>query len=180
MSNYANSAVNVPTGWVVAGTGDFNGDGKDDVLWRDSGSGLTVDWLGQANGGFASNWNNSVVQVPVDWKVVATGDFNGDGKDDLLWRDANTGLIVDWLGQANGGFSDNYASSAISVPLDWHVAGTGDFNGDGRDDVLWRNDSGQLTDWLANLNGSFTSNWANLHDSVPTNWHVQSHFETVI
>ena len=49
---------------------------------------------------------------------------------------------TDWLGQANGGFADNDANAFASVRTDWHVAGTGDFNGDGRDDILWRNDNG--------------------------------------
>jgi hypothetical protein len=35
------------------------------------------------------------------------------------------------------------------VSADWHVVGTGDFNGDGLTDILWRNDDGSITDWLA-------------------------------
>jgi hypothetical protein len=30
---------------------------------------------------------------------------------------------------------------------DWHVHGTGDFDGDGRDVILWRTDSGALAIW---------------------------------
>jgi hypothetical protein len=171
--NFGNSAANVGTDWKVAGIGDFNGDGKDDVLWRND-SGLTVDWLGSANGGFTNNYGNSAVNVPTNWKIAGTGDFNGDGRDDILWRDSSTGLTVDWLGTASGGFSDNYASSAVNVPTDWHIAGTGDFNGDGTDDILWRNDSGLVTEWLGGANGGFTSNWANVAVSVPTDWKIAS------
>jgi hypothetical protein len=52
------------------------------------------------------------------------------------------------------------------------VAGTGDFNGDGRDDILWRDVSGQLTNWLANANGGFSINH-NASYQIPTDWHVQ-------
>ena len=169
--NYANSAVDVPTDWSIAGTGDFNGDGTSDILWRNA-SGLTTEWLGGSNGGFTSNWANVATNVPTDWKIAATGDFNGDGRSDILWRNDN-GQITDWLGTASGGFTDNYVNAVKNVTTDWHVAGTGDFNGDGRDDILWRNDSGLLVDWLGNGNGGFTSNYANSVAQVSTDWHVE-------
>ena len=70
-------------------------------------------------------------------------DFNGDGRSDILWRNVD-GQMSDWLGTANGGFVQNNANAAAVVPTAWQVAGTGDFNGDGRDDILWRNVDGQL------------------------------------
>jgi hypothetical protein len=125
-------------------------------LWRDTASGLTVDWLGQANGSFASNWSNSAVNISTDWKVAGIGDFNGDGLSDILWRNS-AGLTVDWLGQASGSFASNWSNSIVNIPTEWKVAGTGDFNGDGHDDILWRNDSGLVTEWLGQANGAFTT-----------------------
>jgi hypothetical protein len=165
--------VNVPTNWKIAATGDFSGDGKSDILWRDSSTGLTVDWLGTANGGFSDNYGNSAANVPTDWHVAGTGDFNGDGRDDILWRN-DSGLVTEWVGQANGGFNSNWANVAVNVPTTWKVAQIGDFNGDGKDDILWRSDSGQLTDWLGAASGGFTDNYANAAAFVPTNWHVQA------
>ncbi|MEO7410339.1 MAG: FG-GAP-like repeat-containing protein [Sphingomicrobium sp.] len=170
-ANDANAARFVPTSWTVVGTGDFNGDGRDDILSRNS-NGQLSDWLGQANGGFVLNDANALINVDTSWKVAGTGDFNGDGRDDILWRNDN-GQLSNWLGQANGGFVNNGAISGVFVPLAWSVVAVGDYNGDGRDDILWRNTNGTVTDWLGNANGSFTPNDANAAQVVPTVWHVQ-------
>jgi len=170
VANDANAAVVVPTSWNVVGTGDFNGDGRDDILWRNT-NGTVSDWLGTATGGFTANDANAARFVPTDWHVVGTGDFNGDGRDDVLWRNTN-GQISDWLGQANGGFLLNDDIALTNVATSWHVVGTGDFNGDGRDDILWRNDNGQLSNWLGQANGGFVNNGANSGTFVPIAWSV--------
>ena len=35
-----------------------------------------------------------------------------------------------------------------SLPIDWSIAQTGDFNGDGKSDLLWHNDDGSVALWL--------------------------------
>ena len=165
------SVAGVGNDWHIAGTGDFNGDGRDDILWRND-DGSFGDWLGQANGGFVYNAAAGVVAAPTYWHIVGTGDFNGDGRDDILWR-ANDGQFGDWLGQANGGFAYNSVAGLTPINTDWHVAATGDYNGDGRDDILWRNDSGALANWLAGASGGFAFNSAAGITQVPTSWHVE-------
>jgi len=169
----ANAAANsnVATSWHIAGVGDFNGDGREDILWRND-DGRLAEWLGQANGGFVGNAAaNSTVAA--SWHVAGIGDFNGDNRDDILWRNDN-GTVTDWLGRVDGRFDGNTDDANIVVGPDWHINGVGDFNGDGRDDVLWRNDDGDLTNWLGQANGGFASNIANADYSVATSWHVQS------
>ena len=154
---------------------DFNGDGLSDILWRNDNGALT-DWLGTATGGFAYNSASAgaFAAVGTDWHVVGTGDFNGDGRADILWRN-DSGALTDWLGTASGGFVDNSASAYAVVGTDWKVADTGDFNGDGRIDILWRDDDGALTDWLGTASGGFVDNALHAYATVATNWHIQPH-----
>ena len=170
VSNVGNLNITVPNSWHVAGTGDFNGDGRTDILWR-ADDGTVRDWLGQTNGAFVGNVANLNITVPNSWHVAGTGDFNGDGMDDILWR-ADDGTVRDWLGQPNGAFVGNVANLDVNVPNGFHIVGTGDFNGDGRTDILWRGDDGSVSDWLGQSNGAFVSNVANLNVNVPTDWHI--------
>ncbi len=168
--NGANATSSVATNWDVVGTGDFNGDGRDDILWR-SDSGQITDWLGTMNGGFTINSSSFSTFVATNWEVVGTGDFNGDRRDDILWR-SSTGQLTNWLGTLSGGFTANSSAMSQFVSTDWHVVNTGDFNGDDRDDILWRNDNGQVTEWLGTTTGAFVDNSANGSMFVPTSWHV--------
>ncbi|HEX8840184.1 MAG TPA: VCBS repeat-containing protein [Sphingomicrobium sp.] len=161
----------VPNDWHVVGTGDFNGDGYDDILWR-SDAGTVREWLGQADGLFHGNVANLDITVPTDWNVAGIADFNGDGYADILWR-SDAGTVRDWLGQADGGFHGNVANLNITVPLDWRIAATGDYNGDGYADILWRDNDGTLRDWLGQANGTFVGNVANLNFNPGENWQVQ-------
>ena len=170
VSNDQNAFSNIPTSWHLAGTGDFNGDGRDDVLWRND-SGAFTNWLGQASGGFISNDPNAFSNVPTSWQVAGTGDFNGDGRDDIVWQRTD-GAFTEWLGQANGGFVSNDANAWAVLPTSWRVDGTGDFNGDGKDDILWRRSDGAFTEWLGQDNGGFVSNDANAFQNLPISWQI--------
>ena len=67
------------------------------------------------------------------WHVVTTGDFNGDGKSDILWQN-DDGHV--WESQLNGGqVTSSFDLGNAGNPA-WHVVATGDFNGDGKSDVL--------------------------------------------
>jgi Calx-beta domain./FG-GAP repeat. len=78
--------------WKVVGIGDFNGDGKSDVFWRNTSTGSNVVWRS------ANSATQQVVAAVTSqaWKVVGIGDFNGDGKSDVFWRNTSTGSNVVW------------------------------------------------------------------------------------
>ena len=64
------------------GSGDFNGDGKADILWQST-SGARAIWLMNGTVHISSV---SLGNVDNQWKIVGSDDFNGDGKTDILWR----------------------------------------------------------------------------------------------
>ncbi len=59
--------------------------------------------------------------MPLDWQIVGIGDYNGDGRDDILWRNSQSGAISDWLGTATGGWAINDANAQQAAPLSWSV-----------------------------------------------------------
>ncbi len=57
--------ANVPTAWSVAETGDFDGNGKGDILWHDT-SGNTAIWF--MNGATIAS-SALVATVPTSWSI---------------------------------------------------------------------------------------------------------------
>ncbi len=142
-------------------THDFNGDGKSDIVWRDT-SGDTAMWL--MNGGTVSA-GASLGNVPATWSIVGQRDFDGDGKTDLLWHDTSGNTAI-WL--MNGGTIAS-AASLGNVPTSWSIAGTGNFDGGGRGDILWHDSSGNVAIWF--MNGGTIASSAFVAN-VPTNWSI--------
>ena len=128
--------------WEIAGTGDFNSDGKVDILWRYYGpgtyEGLNVIW--HMDG--ITRLNEVIFSRVTDtnWRISGTGDFNGDGKTDILWRYHGTGtyegLNVIWYMDGTTRLNEVIFSRVSDT--NWRIAGTGDFNSDGKTDILWR------------------------------------------
>jgi hypothetical protein len=100
--------------WDIEGVGDFNGDGRDDLIWR-SNTGATAIW--HMNGTTAAGAATST-QVGLEWNIAAIGDYNADGRDDILWRH-DDGLTVLW--EMDGANVIDASTTSIQVGNDWGV-----------------------------------------------------------
>ncbi len=142
--------------WTMLGTGDFNGDRKDEILFRNGTNFYTTDINSNFSslGGFGDGWD-----------VRAIGDFSGDGKDDLVLFHKDTGSVV----KLENGQTSSYASLGQLDANDWFIVGAGDYNGDGKDDLLVRQYSSGMLGYYAN--GDF-SKWNEMGRGVDMNWAV--------
>lgn len=153
------------TGWQVVGSGDFNQDGQDDLLWRNFSTGATRIW--QINGTSAQSFDLPSVN-DFDWQVVGVADFNGDRSIDILWQNTKSQQAAVWLLNGTRFQSGNVIGTAGEAG--WRVQGFGDFNGDRSPDLVWRNlNTGQTALWL--LNGIKLNQGVWL-DSAPVSWNI--------
>jgi hypothetical protein len=126
-------------------SGDFNHDHYTDILFYYNGDGNW--WLGQGSsaGTLTWSWASNTNQIGSgnqnlldSGHKIYMGDFDGDGKTDALFYHSNGDF---YLGKFNSsgtlqwGFVGNVAG--FGNLLDSHQIFIGDFNGDGRSDVLF-------------------------------------------
>ncbi len=126
--------------WKVAAAADFDGDGRDDLLWRHA-SGACAMWL--MDGPIVRSYE-TMGPVDTGWEVVAAGDFDGDRRSEIVWRNRTSGDV--WMWSMNGGSVVAARSVGVVDPL-WTLGSYGDFDGDGRTDLVWRRKSGATYMW---------------------------------
>jgi hypothetical protein len=166
--------------WEIAGTGDFDGDTDTDILWRNYGagafSGWNVIWYMNSAGGIDGYGYLSGI-TDLTWRIVGTGDFDGDGDTDILWRNYGTGDFSGWnviwhmAGEGISGYGYLYGIS----DLDWKIMGTGDFNRDGYLDILWRNcGTGAYSGWnvIWYMNGDGVASYGYLSGISDLAWEI--------
>lgn len=109
--------------------GDFNGDGKQDFAVTAAGV-LGTDnrvfvRLGDGLGNFSGT---TVLTVGTNPRLIAIGDYNKDGKQDLAIAITNSNIVSIRLGDGAGGFTGSMDVPTGSRPLS---VAAGDFNEDG-------------------------------------------------
>jgi hypothetical protein len=130
--------------WMPVIAGDFNGDTKPDVGMRNVRTAEVQVWY--LDGVTVTGQGTLYPAGNADWVPYAAGDLNGDSKPDVVWRSASTGRvkIVHYNGLAGAG------AVILLDPVNadqraWRAVAMGDFDSDGKTDIVWRNtDSGRV------------------------------------
>lgn len=141
-------------GWSVIGAADFNGDGRQDLLWQNRNTNEVAYWL--------MNGLTRISAVSVQragagsnpgWRVVAAADLNGDKKADLIWQNRSTNAVNYWMLNGNGQVLalGTMPSCGPSSNLGWDLVGLSDVNQDSKPDLIWQNrQNSTVAYWLLN------------------------------
>jgi hypothetical protein len=153
---------------------DFNLDGNTDILWHHPATGQVNTWMLNGTTVIANpnvNWN---VPGSSGWVAKGTGDFNRDGRTDILWHHAASGQVNVWLLNGTTVIGNPNLNWNVPGSSGWEIKGTGDFNRDGSTDILWHHAaSGQVNVWL--LNGTTVIGNPNVNWNVPgsSGWEIK-------
>ncbi|MFM7206957.1 MAG: FG-GAP-like repeat-containing protein [Planctomycetaceae bacterium] len=130
------------TAWDSVRSGDFNADGRTDLVIRNP---TTGNWrlLASTSSSFAPSVIAGAWPTSVPWTDVVQGDFDGDGGGDLAGRDPTSGIWVVSRGTPSGFDTRPWVTAAATAT--WQHVRAADFDGDGRTDIVGRN--------------PFTGNW---------------------
>ncbi|WP_040335133.1 Lcl domain-containing protein [Candidatus Magnetobacterium casense] len=170
----------MPSQWQFAGLGDLNGDGSSDIVWQDMTNGDIYGWLMD---GIRIVYRDFIARGIPQWQIKAVADYNGDSKDDVYLKNADPSKDVIFL--MNGlkpipKFVTHKSESSQSGPMtgrasgadSWDMKATGDYNGDGMNDMVWQDGStGDVYMWTNDGTGSgYIGGYVDY--GVPADWSI--------
>ncbi len=164
------SPTDAPATLQLISSGDFNADGIDDLLWKDSVKNTFVLWF-MENG----TVRKSSVEIQdstglsykrsSDWAVAGLDDIDKDGFTDILLRNQTSGEIDAWFMNEERVTKAVAIANGFRVYAEWQIAGFANSR------VLWRNiNTDAVVTWDLNQNG--LAQGAQVSSPVSQNWQV--------
>ncbi len=160
-----------PLTWTLLGAADLNSDGSADMIYVSPTNNMRA--LMATPNRTCANLNGGA--IPVGFSALKLADFTGQGRADILIRNASSGEVrliglnaVGLTLPPYTGAPDDPNASCTSSQLSvtqtnfnigtadpsWSLYVTGDFNGDGIFDIVWKQADNTLTLWQMNANGA--------------------------
>ena len=144
--------------------GDFNGDGKADIVTANNSPGTVNVLLNNGDGTFGAPIVTHTGNNPVEVEVA---DFNGDGKEDIVALGSYyLSAMTVMMGNGDGTFQPPVAYPQANPPTEIQVE---DMNGDGHPDIVMDNEFFNSTSVLMNNgDGTFGPKFDTPVGSFPT------------
>jgi FG-GAP-like repeat len=126
------NSLNVGLPWSIVGVGDFNQNGKADILWHNTDSQTQI-WFMDGNK-IVSRANvvgedTKPMVIGPPWSIVGVGDFNQNGKADILFQNATDGAAQIWFMDGNKIVSRANVVGEDTKPMvigpPWSIVGIG-------------------------------------------------------
>ena len=165
---HAEDAASNP--WQLKGAGKFSG--SEEKLIVQNTSGHLYLWTNNDKTFNTWNWSQEAIgYLGNEWEFITSGDFAGDGTDDIIVRKLSDGGL--WL------WDDGKENTAhwVGTPGEgFKVEAVGDYNGDGKEDLLLRE---YLTGWggVGYWASADASKWTDLNARIETD--LESKFSVI-
>jgi hypothetical protein len=112
-------------GAAVPVTGDFDGDGLDDLFWYAAGGSIDDRWISDGDTSFST----ATMTVSGAYEPLV-GDYDGDGRDDIFWYAPGPAADYYW-------WSGDKANSQPTQVNGTYTPLVADFDGNGRAEIFW-------------------------------------------
>lgn len=174
--------------WVIGAAADLDGDDEHDLVWHNKDTGENEIWF-QNGTGHTGTWELPP-SADGNWGLHGAGDFNGDTKADLFFHNRATGENSIWImndARVATTAAAGARATAASTPMkrfratpmaveplpdpNWVPAQIVDLDGDGKPDIVWRNNTtGENMVWL--MNGVTHTSTATVETRPDTTWQI--------
>jgi subtilisin len=169
----AGTTVTVSQGGVPSQP-DVNGDGRADIMWQHVTEGWLATWYLNGSTVIGTRLLEGINrEADTNWRVVGSGDLNGDGHADLVWQHLTGGWLGVWFLSGPRVVGTELLSINRVTDTNWKIRGVGDVDGDGKGDLIWQHDAeGLVALWTMNGSQVTSTRFLSIDRVSDLNWRI--------